>query len=109
VVFSPELAPATAELASKQKLSFPILYDADNKIAEAFGLAFTLPEDLKTVYLGFGLDLPKRNGDPSWRLPMPARFVIDRSGIVRSVDCDPDYTRRPEPETTVAALRHALE
>ncbi len=36
---------------------------------------------------------------------MPARFVIDRAGIVRSVDADPDYTRRPEPEQTLDVLR----
>jgi peroxiredoxin len=46
-----------------------------------------------------------RNGEPSWRLPMPARFVIDRNGIVRAADVDPDYTVRPEPDLTVAELK----
>ena len=32
-------------------------------------------------------------------------FVIDREGIIRSVDADPDYTRRPEPAATVALLK----
>jgi peroxiredoxin len=36
---------------------------------------------------------------------MPARFVIDRRGIIRYADSDPDYTTRPEPEDTLAALR----
>jgi hypothetical protein len=36
---------------------------------------------------------------------MPARFVIDGAGIIRSVDADPDYTRRPEPSRTVEILR----
>ena len=36
---------------------------------------------------------------------MPARFVIDRRGIIRSTESDPDYTTRPEPEDTLAALR----
>jgi hypothetical protein len=31
--------------------------------------------------------------------------VIDRQGIVRAVDADPDYTRRPEPAATVETLR----
>lgn len=92
-------------MAGKQKLQFPILWDQQTKVAEAFGLAFTLPADLKEVYLGFGIDLPAHNGDPSWRLPVPARFVIDAAGTVRFVQADPDYTRRPEPETTVEALR----
>ena len=74
-------------------------------IAKAFGLAFTLPEDLKSVYLNaFKNDLEKRNGDSSWQLPMPARFVIDRGGVIRYAEADPDYTTRPEPEETVAVL-----
>jgi len=75
-------------------------------IAKAFGLAFTLPNDLKDVYLNsFKLDLEARNGESSWQLPMPARFVIDRRGIIRSAEADPDYTVRPEPEETLAFLK----
>ena len=92
-------------MAAKQKLTYPIVWDELSKVAEAFGLAFTLPEDLREVYRGFGTDLAACNGDPSWRLPVPARFVIDAQGIVRSVEADPDYRFRPEPETTLEALR----
>ena len=108
VVISPELTQRTTAMAAKHKLTFPILWDELSKVAEAFGLLFSLPEDLKTVYLGFGNNLAIRNGDPSWRLPVPARFVIDAGGIVRSVQADPDYTYRPEPETTVDALRKVV-
>jgi peroxiredoxin len=108
VVISPELPQATADMAAKQNLTFPIVWDEMSKVAEAFGLAFTLPDDLRKVYLGFGNDLAVRNGDPSWRLPVPARFVIDSGGIVRSVEADPDYRYRPEPEATLEALRKAV-
>jgi peroxiredoxin len=107
-VISPEFPERTAAMATQLKLTFPILWDERLKVGEAFGLAFTLPDDLKTVYLGFGNDLAVRNGDPSWRLPVPARFVIDARGIVRSVQADPDYTYRPEPETIVDALRKVV-
>ncbi len=86
-------------------MSFELLRDFGNQVAEAYGLAFTLPDDLREIYLKFGIDLARGNGDGTWRLPMPARFVIDRGGIIRAVDADPDYTRRPEPAQTVAALR----
>jgi peroxiredoxin len=95
-------------MAAKQKLTFPILWDERSTVAEAFGLAFTLPADLKQVYLGFGNDLAMRNGDPSWRLPVPSRFVVDGGGIVRFVQADPDYTYRPEVETTLDALRKVV-
>ncbi len=108
-MISPELPERTADMATKQKLTYPIVWDEKSAVAEAFGLVFTLPDDLKMVYLGFGNDLAVRNGDPSWRLPVPARFVVDQGGIVRFVQADPDYRYRPEPETTLAALRKVVE
>ena len=74
-------------------------------IALAVGLVFPLPEDLKAVYVSLGIDLPKHTGHAVWELPMPARFEVDRRGIVRSAEVDPDYTVRPEPEATLAVLR----
>ena len=106
VVLSPELPRFSADLADKHKLTFPILNDHGLKIAKTFGLVFTLPDDLKDLYLNaFKNDLSQRNGDPSWRLPLPARFVIDRSGVIRYAEADPDYTARPEPEETIAILK----
>ena len=61
-------------------------------------------DDLRAIYLKFGIDLARGNGDGTWRLPVPARFVIDRHGIIRAVDADPDYTRRSEPAQTVEIL-----
>lgn len=68
-------------------------------------VAFVLPEDLRGVYRKFGIDLPRSDGDDSWALPMPARFIIDRQGTIRSATADPDYTIRPEPDETVETLR----
>lgn len=96
-------------MAERQKLAFPILWDEQSRVAEAFGLAFALPDDLREVYRGLGIDLPLRNGDPSWRLPIPSRFVIDATGIVRSVEADPDYRYRPEPEAALEVLRDVVE
>ena len=74
-----------------------MLSDRGNEAASRFGLVFTLPEDLREVYGSFGIDLERFNGDDSWTLPMPARFVVDTGGVVRHADADPDYTVRPEP------------
>jgi len=86
-------------------MSYEVLRDFGNRVAEKCGLVFTLPEDLQQIYTNFGIDLPTGNGDGTWRLPVPARFVIDRDGVIRAVDADPDYTRRPEPAQTVKVLR----
>ncbi len=86
-------------------MPFEMLRDFGNEVGTKYGLVFTLPDDLRAIYVKFGIDLAKGNGDGTWRLPVPARFVIDRTGIIRAADADPDYTRRPEPAHTVAALR----
>ena len=86
-------------------MPFEMLRDLGNTVAEAYGLVFTLPDDLRAIYLTFGIDLAKGNGDGTWRLPVPARFVVDRARVIRSVDADPDYTRRSEPAATVEISR----
>lgn len=105
MVISPEQPTYITPMATRHKFTFPILWDEKCLVAAAFGLAFTLPEDLREVYRGFGNDLAVKDGDPSWQLPVPARFVIDATGIVRAVEADPDYRYRPEPETTLEMLR----
>jgi peroxiredoxin len=101
VAITPQLAEASRSLIEKQKISFDLLSDPGNAYAAELGLRFTLPDDLKGVYLSFGNDLAVRNGEASWTLPMPGRFVIERGGLVRAAEVDPDYERRPEPQKTV--------
>ena len=103
VVISPQMQRTPREPEGQKPLGLEHLRDQGNEIAKHYGLSFDLPEELIGVYRGFGLDLEKANG--SWTLPMPARFVIDRSGVIRSADVDPDYTRRAEPAETVKVLR----
>lgn len=55
----------------------------------------------------FETDLEAYNGDDAWTLPMPARYVVDRGGIVRWASVSPDYTVRPDPAETVDALLQA--
>jgi len=104
-VISPQVARTPRETEEPKPLSFELLRDLGNTVAGAYGLVFTLPDDLREIYLTFGIDLAKGNGDGTWRLPIPARFVIDHKGIIRAVAADPDYTRRPEPARTVEILR----
>ena len=93
------------ETEEPKPFPFEMLRDAGNQVAAKYGLVFTLPDDLREIYLKFGIDLARGNGDGTWRLPIPARFVIDRHCTIRAADADPDYTRRPEPAQTVEILR----
>lgn len=104
VALTPHLAANSKEMTEKHNLGFDLLSDPGNDYAAKLGLRFKVPDEVREIYAGFGIDLPKHNGDDSWTLPMPGRFVIDSGGIIRAVDVDPDYTRRPEAEKTLADL-----
>lgn len=106
IAISPQLPQFCKELAVERRLPFEVLSDRGNKVSKMFGVAFTLPEKMKWVYRDvFKLDLPKFNGDDSWMLNMPARFVIDRQAVIRSAEVSLDHRSRPEPEATIAVLK----
>lgn len=105
VAISPQLPEHNRELIRTRQLTFEILTDRGNEVAARFGLRFALPDYLRELYRTFPLDLEQFNGDATWTLPIPARFVIDHGGVIRAAESDPDYTTRPEPEDTLEALR----
>jgi peroxiredoxin len=105
VAISPQLAQYGRAVRRRAKLEFDVLTDLHLRVAEAFGLAFTLPTDLEELYAAFGNTLDKFHDEPDFRLPMPARYVIAQDGRIRAADVNPDYTIRPEPQDTVAVVR----
>jgi len=96
-------------IKKQKKLTFTIVSDMHNKIAERLGIKFTLPEELQKIYADFKINLPKYNGDDSWTLPMPTRLIVDTSLTIRYIQADPDYTVRPEPLHTLEALKNIIK
>lgn len=105
MALSPEIPTAAQVTAEKNGLTFHVLSDAGNQVARKFGLVFSLPPDLREFYLSLGIDLPKQNGDGSWELPLPATYLIDKSGIIRDVFVQTDYVKRMEPSDILAGLK----
>ena len=91
-------------MSRKHRLGFPVLSDHGNEYARQLNLVHSFPDDLREVYLQFGIDLSASNGEGSWTLPLATRMVVDQDGIIRRIDSNPDYTRRPEPQETLATL-----
>jgi peroxiredoxin len=105
VAISPQTAPNRRKSERENALSFAILSDHGNAVANLFGLRFRLPDDLIALYKGFGNDLTIGNGEDSWTLPMPARYVIGTDGVIAYAEVNPDYTRRPDPSELLPVLR----
>lgn len=91
----------------ERRLPFEVFSDRGNQVAHTFKVAFALPDSLRWVYKDiFKLDLPAFNGDDSWTLPMPSRFIVDQQAVIRAADVNLDHTVRPEPDTAVEVLRN---
>lgn len=104
VTVSPQTPDNSLSTAEKLKLKFEVLSDVGNRVARQFGIVYQLPEDLRSVYAGLGIDLPAANGDETFELPLPATYVVDRDRKIRMAFVDVDYTKRVDPEEVIAVL-----
>lgn len=105
VAISPEAPDNSLSTTEKNELSFEVLSDLGNRVARRFGIVFQLPLDLRPIYAGFGIDLPKSNADDTFELPLPATYIIERDGKIRKAFIDADYTKRLDPEDIIRALK----
>ena len=104
VGISPQTQRQSDFTAGQHKVPFPLLTDAGCTVAEKFGLVWTAPAYLQRYYRGILLNIPFVNGDETWKLPIPATYVIDPSGKVLYAEAHADFRVRPEPEDVLRAL-----
>lgn len=105
VAISPQAPDHSLSLTAKHELSFDVLSDVDQTVIDAYGLLYTVEGDTRDLMEHvFSRDLALENADGSWRLPIPATFVLDGDGIVRAAHVDADYRTRMEPADIVAAV-----
>lgn len=107
VAISPQTPAHSRKSMRQNNLTFPILSDFMGEIAAAFGLRFDLPAYLIELYKSLGNDLPTFNDDPSWTLPMPARYIVGSDGMILYSEVNPDYTNRPEPDELLPTIKKA--
>ena len=105
VAISPQRPSFGRAVRRRAALAFDVLFDEKLQVAQAFGLVFTLPSYLAELYRSFGNTLDEFHGESAYRLPLPARYVVDRQGQIHAADVNADYTVRPDPEETLAQLR----
>jgi peroxiredoxin len=94
VVLTPELERYTRALHKKLNLTFDMLTDLHLKTAQQFHLVFTLLDFLRDLYKSFGNALDRFHDEPEYRLPIPARYVVDKQGIIRAADVSSDTLRQ---------------
>jgi peroxiredoxin len=103
VAIGPQTERQNDFMADQHGLPFPVLSDPGCALAEKFGVAYTVPEYLREYYLSILLNVPFVNGEASWRLPLPATYVISPAGRVVLAEAHADFRVRAEPEEALAA------
>ena len=104
MAISPQLPDQTLTTAQKNELEFDVLSDVGNKVAQQFGLLFTLDKRIQELYTGFGIDFEHTYGDKTYQLPLPATYVINQEGVITYAFLNEDYTLRAEPSDVMTAL-----
>jgi peroxiredoxin len=104
VGLSPQTQRQSDFTASQHTIPFPLLVDAGCAVAEKFGLVWTVPDYLQKYYRSILVNIPFVNGDESWRLPLPATYVLGQDGKVLYAEAHADFRVRPEPEDVLRVL-----
>jgi peroxiredoxin len=104
VAISPQLPDRSYETAEKNLLGFDVLSDAGNHVARDFGLVYSVPDELRAVFLSIDKALPGINGDDSWELPIPATYVMAEDRRIALAFLDVDYRNRLEPDEILTSL-----
>jgi peroxiredoxin len=112
VAISPQTTRQNNFTLQQHSLPYPLLSDPGAGIAEEFGIAYTIPPDHRRYFQSILINIPFNNAglsyhnatEASWRLPLPAVFVIDRTNTITFAEAHADFRVRPEPADILAAL-----
>jgi len=106
IAVSPQSPDASLSTMQAHELAFEVLSDSYNKVAKAYGLVFSLAQELRPLYESFGIDIPGLNGEDSYELPMPATYVVNKDKEIIYAFVDEDYTKRAEPQEILEAIKN---
>src|ERR1700727_2453222 len=104
VAISPQTVRQNDFTVSQHSLRFPLLRDEGAAVAAEFGAAYPVADYMQSYYRSILVNIPFINGETSWRLPVPATFVIDQNGVIRWSQGHADFRVRPEPMESLKAL-----
>lgn len=111
VAISPQLPRQNDFTVQQHSLTFPVLSDAGCRVAEMFGVAYTVPERMRQHLRSIMINIPFVHGDQgeaTWRLPVPATFVLragaDGQATIAFAEAHADHRVRPDPAGVLATL-----
>jgi len=112
IAISPQTSRQNDFTLQQHALPYPLLADPGCTLAEQFGIAYTIPEPHRRYFQSILINVPFNNAglsyhnatEASWRLPLPAVFVIGQDKTIAFSEAHADFRVRPEPAAVLAAL-----
>jgi peroxiredoxin len=112
VAISPQTTRQNEFALLQHALTFPLLSDPGAEVASQFGIAYTISPAHRRYFQSILVNIPFNNAglnyqtatEASWRLPLPAVFLVDQNNTVRFSEAHADFRVRPEPASVLAAL-----
>ncbi len=112
VAISPQTTRQNDFTLQQHALAFPLLSDPGAEIATQFGIAYTVPSAHRRYFQSILVNIPFNNAgltyhtatEQSWRLPLPAVFVLRPDSTIAFSEAHADFRVRPEPAAVLAAL-----
>jgi len=101
---TPETGENINKTIDKTHASFSIIQDKSYSIMKAYDVNYNVNEQTLAQLNKYGVDLEKNNGNRDHVLPVPATYVIDRSGKIIYVHFDKDYTKRASVRAVLDVL-----
>ena len=75
------------------------------KVAAAYGVAYSLPVELRPIYLERGYAPPRNARASEWLVPIPATYLVGPNGTIALGAVDVGYRNRLHSEQLVTALK----
>jgi len=104
VAISPQTVHQNDLLLQQHPFPFPVLSDPGLAVAEQFRIAYSVPAYHQKHYRSILVNIPFINDDPSWRLLLPATYLLRPDGSIAFAQAHADFRVRPEPEEVLTVL-----
>jgi len=109
IAVSPQTPDNSLSMKEKHELTYHVLSDQNNNVAEKYGLAFDIDKEvIENAYNKIDLSIPSYNGANNWKIPVTGTFVIDQEGVIRSSHVNGDFRFRQEPSAIIEVLKNII-
>lgn len=106
VAITPEALEGVEKTVEKTGATFPIIYDKDIRISKAYNVSYEVDTATINQYkTKWDVDFLKINQQKEKAyLPVPAVYIIDRSGVITYRFFETNITKRPSVQELLANL-----